>query len=73
MQSGHVWIEPSLTQAMKLLKVRQSAILIPVARCMPEKTCTEPILSCKRTEALLSGTGFCCDVERGLLPFFLKC
>lgn len=67
-----MWIEPSLTQAVILLKIRQSAILVPVTlvRHMLKKTCTEHILSCKRTEALLSGTGFCCIVESSLLSFF---
>lgn len=67
-----MWIEPSLTQAIILLKIRPSAVLVPVILVshMPEKTCTEHILSCKRMEAPLGGTGFCCDMGWSLLPFF---
>lgn len=60
MQNSHMGIEPSLTQAIILRKMRQSAFFVPVTlvHCKP-KTCSEHILLCKKNEALLSSTGIC--------------
>lgn len=63
-----MWIGPSLTQAIILVKIRKSAILVPVT--FAKEMCIKHILSCKRTEKLLSGAGFCCSVGWSLLPFF---